>query len=170
LIRLVDLLYLMLPVYAANMAPPFVRFWPLWNAPISRRWLGDHKTVLGFSFGIIAAIVTTHAQSWIAWDRGLIDYGLIDYDRWLPLGFALGCGAMFGDSAKSFLKRRLSIAPGHSWIPADQLDFVIGGLIVLAFWIDLTALDIAWILAFSFVADIAVNHAAYRLHIRDTRW
>jgi hypothetical protein len=32
------------------------------------------------------------------------------------------------DSVKSFVKRRVGIAPGAPWIPFDQLDFVIGAL------------------------------------------
>jgi hypothetical protein len=35
--RLLQLIYLMLPVYAANMAPPFVRYWPGRARPISER-------------------------------------------------------------------------------------------------------------------------------------
>ena len=30
--------------------------------------------------------------------------------------------------------------------------------------------DVAIVLGFSFVADIAVNHVACRLHLRDTTW
>src|ERR1700687_2831286 len=40
---LFPLMYLMLPAYLANMAPPFTRFWRGWNRPISRKWLGEHK-------------------------------------------------------------------------------------------------------------------------------
>jgi len=50
-LHVLQLIYLMLPAYLANMAPPFTRFWPGWNRPISRRWLGDHKTVVGFAQG-----------------------------------------------------------------------------------------------------------------------
>ena len=44
--HVLQLVYLMLPAYLANMVPPFARYWPGWNGPISRRWLGDHKTVV----------------------------------------------------------------------------------------------------------------------------
>ena len=54
--RILQLMYFMLPAYLANMTPPFVRFWRGWNRPISRRWLGDHKTVIGFIGGMIVAL------------------------------------------------------------------------------------------------------------------
>lgn len=47
-LRGMQLVYFIAPAYAANMLPPFVKYWRGWNPPISRRWLGDHKTVLGF--------------------------------------------------------------------------------------------------------------------------
>jgi len=58
--------------------------------------------------------------------------------------------------------------PGQSWIPADQLDFIVGALLLAWPWLRLQLLDVALILAFTFVAHIVVNHVAFRLGIRDT--
>ena len=77
---------------------------------------------------------------------------------------------MSGDAVKSFFKRRAGIAPGQRWIPADQLDFVTGAILVAWPWLRLRPLEIAVILAFTCVAHIAVNHLAFRLGIRDTKW
>ncbi|WP_341918803.1 CDP-archaeol synthase [Hydrocarboniphaga effusa] len=163
--RLVELAYLMAPVYFANMAPPLVRFWPWWNPPIHRRALGDHKTVIGFVFGLIAAVATTATQHWLNWKASLLDY-----DAWLTLGVCSGAGALGGDCLKSFVKRRLGKKPGSRWVPADQLDFVIGGLLALSFWIRLSFADVLMVVSMSFVADLVVNRLAYRLGLRDTRW
>jgi CDP-2,3-bis-(O-geranylgeranyl)-sn-glycerol synthase len=160
-----QLLYLMLPIYFANMAPPFVRYWRGWNRAISQRQLGSHKTVVGFSLGVVTAVAVVFAQSRIGWDGSLVDY-----DQWLALGVATGTGAMLGDSAKSLFKRRLKIAPGKPWIPFDQLDFVAGGLLALTPWIRLNILDVAAILALSFLGDICVNHVSFYSGIRDTKW
>jgi hypothetical protein len=35
--RTVQFLYLLLPAFPANMAPPFVKYWPAWNRPTSAR-------------------------------------------------------------------------------------------------------------------------------------
>lgn len=164
-LHVLQLMYLMLPAYLANMAPPFMRFWPGWNRPISRRWLGDHKTVVGFCAGLAAAPVVTFVQSKFSWSGGLLPYA-----EWPLMGLALGFGAMAGDSIKSLLKRLNGIPPGRPWIPMDQLDFVAGSLLLITPFATLTWLDIAIILVISFVGDIAVNHLAYALGIRNTKW
>jgi len=49
--RLLALACFMAPAYAANLVPPFVRFWKGWNPPLHLRRLGAHKTVLGVLVG-----------------------------------------------------------------------------------------------------------------------
>src|ERR1019366_198169 len=163
--RIAALLYLMAPAYLANMTAPFARFWRGWNRPISERWLGSHKTIVGGVAGICAALLAAFFQSRIHW-RGSI----LDYDRWVLLGLLLGVGPIGGDMAKSFVKRRVKIAPGDRRIPADPPDFGIGALLLIAPVAGLSWIDAALILAITFVGDILVNHVAFRLHIRDTAW
>ena len=163
--RLLQLIYFMLPAYVANMAPPFAKYWPGWNAPIAARQLGTHKTVIGFAFGVVAAVPVAFIQSRISWTAAIVDY-----DDWLPLGVRFGIGAMAGDSLKSLVKRRLGIRPGAPWVPFDQLDFVVGALVLIGGRVRLAALDYALILALTAVGHITVNHLAYALGIRDTRW
>jgi CDP-2,3-bis-(O-geranylgeranyl)-sn-glycerol synthase len=147
------------------MAPPFVKYWSGWNRPISRRWLGDHKTVVGFLLGVTVAIATTLVQSCIGWREGLTQY-----DQWLALGLACGVGALGGDAFKSLIKRRFGIPPGKPWVPADQLDFVVGGLLALSLFVTLRPFDVVLILTASFLGDIGVNHLSFRLGIRNTKW
>lgn len=165
LFNVAQLLYFVLPAYIANMAPPFVKYWRGWNRPISRRWLGEHKTVVGFIFGILAALFTTCVQSRLGWSGNLVSY--ID---WGPLGAALGFGAMAGDSLKSLFKRARGIAPGQSWMPADQLDFIVGALILALPWVQPGWPEIIIVLVITFFGHIVVNHLAYWLGIRDTKW
>ena len=159
--RVVQLLYFMAPAYAANMAPPLALYWKGWNRPISRRWLGTHKTVMGFGFGVLAAIIVTFIQSRIAWEDGLVAY-----EGWAPLGFRFGVGAMAGDLAKSFLKRRAGIAPGDPWIPWDQVDFVLGSLGLVWGAAALSWADLALIFLLSTAGHVLVNHLGYWLGIR----
>jgi CDP-2,3-bis-(O-geranylgeranyl)-sn-glycerol synthase len=159
------LLYFMAPAYVANMAPPFVRYWKGWNRPISRRWLGEHKTVIGFGTGVAAAVMVTFIQSRVAWPGALIAY-----DHWATLGLRFGVGAMAGDSAKSFVKRRLGIAAGEPWMPWDQLDFVLGALALVWSRAALSWADLATILLVSFAGHVLVNHLGYWMGIRDVRW
>jgi hypothetical protein len=37
-------------------------------------------------------------------------------------------------------------------------------------WLPMRPLEVALILAFTFVAHIVVNHIAFRLRIRDAKW
>jgi CDP-2,3-bis-(O-geranylgeranyl)-sn-glycerol synthase len=164
-LHILQLLYLMLPAYLANMAPPFTHFWRGWNRPISSRWLGDHKTVVGFCAGLAAAWAATFVQSKAGWSGGLVPYS-----RWPLIGLALGFGAMAGDSCKSLLKRLKGIPPGRPWIPMDQLDFVAGSLLLITPFVRLSWLDIATILLVSLVGDIAVNQISYAIGIRNTKW
>jgi CDP-2,3-bis-(O-geranylgeranyl)-sn-glycerol synthase len=164
-VRVLQLLYFMAPAYVANMAPPFVRYWKGWNRPISPRWLGTHKTVLGFAAGVLAAVAVTFLQSRLAWPGAIAAY-----DGWLDLGVRFGVGAMLGDSLKSFFKRRRGVAPGGTWIPFDQLDFVAGALVLVWRRAALAWTDVAVVLALSFVGHILVNHLGYWLGVRDARW
>lgn len=161
--RLAELLYLMAPAYLANMAAPFARHWRGWNRPICARWLGTHKTVVGFALGVAAALGMAFLQSRLAWSGSLADYA-----QWPALGLALGCGALGGDALKSLAKRSRGIAPGKPWVPADQLDFAIGALALAWPFAAIGWLDVLVILAFTFPADLAVNQLAFRLGVRDT--
>lgn len=163
--HVVQLLYFMAPAYAANMAPPFVRYWKGWNRPISQRWLGGHKTIIGFGLGVLAAVMVTFIQSRVTWPGALVAY-----DHWATLGLRFGVGAMAGDSAKSLVKRRLGIAPGRRWIPWDQLDFVLGALVFVRGRAALSSSDLATIFLLSVAGHVLVNHVGYWLGILDERW
>jgi CDP-2,3-bis-(O-geranylgeranyl)-sn-glycerol synthase len=163
--RIVQLAYLMLPAYLANMAPPFTRYWPGWNRPISRKWLGDHKTVVGFGAGLTVAMAATFVQSKLNWHAGLLPYA-----EWPLLGLAFGVGAMGGDSLKSFVKRLKGIPPGRPWIPMDQLDFVVGSLLLVMPIARVEWPDIVIIIFVSFAGDIVVNHLSFALGIRESEW
>ena len=165
LARAVELAYFMAPAYVANMAPPFVRYWRGWNPPISRHWLGGHKTVVGFAAGLAGALLTTRVQAGLGWAGARVAY-----DDWAALGLLFGVGAMAGDCAKSFFKRRLGIPPGAPWVPFDQLDFVLGALALVGPRAALAWTDVLVILALSAGGHILVNHLGWALGVRETRW
>lgn len=163
--HLLQLLYFMLPAYAANMAPPFVRYWTGWNRPIHALLLGAHKTVAGFAVGVSVGVLVTAMQAVVE-----TPLARVDYSHWLLLGLGLGGGAMLGDSIKSLLKRQLGIAPGSRWFPFDQLDFVLGALALVGGWAGLSWFDTGVILLVSLIGDVLINRLAFALHIKDTPW
>lgn len=165
LLRTLELVYFMAPAYFANMAPPFLKYWKGWNKPISKKLLGSHKTVLGFFIGIIAAVIITFAQSNITWQGSIVDYS-----GWLVLGLLFGVGAMAGDSLKSVFKRKAGIKPGRPWIPFDQVDFIIGALILVWPMVALSFADVGIILLLTFAGHILINHIGFWLGVRNVKW
>lgn len=105
-----------------------------------KRILGSHKTIRGFIAGILVAIATVYLELFlymnIGWVRDLLP---IDYTNINPILFGTlsGFGALMGDAVKSFFKRRVGVAPGKSWVPFDQIDYIIGGIVFTAFYIQL---------------------------------
>jgi CDP-2,3-bis-(O-geranylgeranyl)-sn-glycerol synthase len=110
-------IWFFLPAGFANMAPVLVKKLPILNIPISKKYLGLHKTYRGFLFGVLFALLITWLQN-----------------RDLIIGLLMGFGALFGDSAKSFFKRRAGVKAGKDWIPFDQIDWILGAFLFVAFY------------------------------------
>lgn len=173
LLWLLELAYLMLPAYLANMAPLLSRNFKR-NIPLDFglkfrgvRLLGDNKTLLGSIFGIITAIITAFVQFLIFQNYG---FGLIDYTYWFTIGMLLGIGTIFGDALKSFFKRQMNIHPGKSWFPFDQTDFIIGSLTFISFFYFPGWVECIIIIITSALGHIFVNHCAFYLGIRKEKW
>ena len=126
----------------ANAAPVFANKIPYlkeWVTPLDfglefrgKPVFGKNKTWRGLMFGALIATLTVILQ------KLLLKYLDTDIDingqsfNELPtllLGLALGIGPLVGDAIESFFKRRANVAPGKSWFPFDQLDYIIGAII-----------------------------------------
>lgn len=128
---LVQALYFFLPVYFANMAPQFLSKIPYFSWPIWEKKLGKHKTWRGLVAATLMGVFVFWLQKYLFQFSFFNKISLIDYGGFsLWLGFLLGLGAILGDAVKSYYKRKSGIIPGESWKPWDQLDFVIGGLVL----------------------------------------
>jgi CDP-2,3-bis-(O-geranylgeranyl)-sn-glycerol synthase len=107
-----------------------------------RRILGAHKTVRGIVTGIIMAVITSLVQ------QQLYQFNVADIRHFIPIaytvlnpalfGFLLGLGALGGDAAESFLKRQIGIRPGKAWFPFDQIDYILGSMLLTFFYIRLS--------------------------------
>ena len=136
------------------------------NRPI----LGQNKTFRGLIFGIIFAIIIAFIQFILYNNNILVDIAIIDYSNWLLIGVLLGSGAIFGDLVMSFVKRRMDYEPGRSFVPFDQIDFVIGALIFIYPLVILSLDKILVILFLSFILHVIVNHIAFYSGIRKEKW
>ena len=174
---LVEIVWLMLPAGVANMAPVIAaRLFPRWDWPVDAglslagiRVFGDHKTVRGIVAGVlVGALVFVAQQRLCVRFESLREIGRLDYATatwWW--GAALGLGALLGDLLKSFFKRRCGRAPGQSWFPFDQIDWMLGALLVA--W-PMALLDLRFVAVALLVATILsvlIKRVGYWLHLDD---
>ena len=163
-------LYFFLPAYVANMSPVLFRWVPLGKKPVHKKLFGKNKTWRGL---IVASLLGTFVF-WLQkyfYLQGFEKLALIDYsDMTLLLGFLLGAGAILGDLVESYYKRRKGVKPGEPWPVWDQLDFVIGG-IVLSFFVYVPPAGVVLVLLVaSPILHISVNYLGYLLGIRKVRF
>lgn len=175
---IIGALYFALPIFFANMAPVFVRGIKFLEKPIDaggrlkgKPLFGKNKTWRGLAAGIAAGMLIFWIQT-LLYEKGIgVSISIIDYSSWCPVfGAVMGLGAILGDMIESFFKRRISIKPGNPWIPFDQVDFMLGALILVSM-ILVPPWEVWAILLFlTPLLHIATNHTAYYLKIRKKKW
>ncbi len=143
------------------------------------RLLGDGKTwrgtLVGWAAGALVALALNALQPEVS---SLLSVDVPTFPLAIVLAFPLG--AMLGDIGASFLKRRSGRERGAPFPGIDQLDFVVGSLL-LALAVDL-ALSLSWffetftlpVLAVVFVLTpilhVSTNAIAYALGLKDEPW
>ncbi|HDI46330.1 MAG TPA: CDP-2,3-bis-(O-geranylgeranyl)-sn-glycerol synthase [Candidatus Methanomethylia archaeon] len=148
-------LHIAVAAYIANATPLLVKG----KTPIDlgrmfidgRRLLGNGKTVEGFAAGVLT---------------GGIAGTLITGNP--AFGFLASLGAMIGDLAGSFIKRRLGIPRGHCFPLLDQLDFILGALALTAPVHPIEPYAAIILLVATPPIHLAANAVAYKLKIKDT--
>ncbi|WP_251329188.1 CDP-2,3-bis-(O-geranylgeranyl)-sn-glycerol synthase [Haloplanus pelagicus] len=171
-------LWAMLPAYVPNNAAVLAGG----GHPIDggrtvdgRRLLGDGKTWRGTAVGTVAGVALAMALNAVRTGAaGALGADLPVFSLRAALGLALG--AMLGDIGASFLKRRLGRERGAAVPGLDQLDFVVGALLLAA------VLAPTWTLATFSPARLAVialatpllhvttNAGAYLLGLKSEPW
>jgi CDP-2,3-bis-(O-geranylgeranyl)-sn-glycerol synthase len=157
----IEALIFIFPAYCANAVPVITGGGKPMDYGKSfldgKRVFGKNKTYRGFFFGLAVGITV-----------GLGECFLFDY----PLLFSVlsPLGALLGDLAAAFLKRRLGIAPGGLFPVVDQVDFVVGALL---FSLPLTI--ISWELAIAVLIitppiHLVTNFVAYKLKLKKNPW
>jgi CDP-2,3-bis-(O-geranylgeranyl)-sn-glycerol synthase len=174
---LVEVLWFLFPAGAANMAPIFAaKLLPSWNWPVDfnykfhgKRIFGEHKTIRGFVSGILLGEAAFVAMQFIALKLSLGTF--IPRDEFLQVsslfGAWMGFCALGGDAAKSFLKRRRGISPGKSWIPFDQIDWIVGAIAGALPFLPLTPAHILTSLFVAFVSSASARALGFILKIND---
>ena len=124
-------------------------------------FFGKNKTFRGFFFGLAVGVFV-----------GLVESLVFSYPVPFSVLFSVlsPLGALFGDLAGAFLKRRLGIAPGDLLPIVDQVDFVVGAILF-----SLPLAIIYWELAVAVIIitppiHLLTNFLAYKLKLKENPW
>lgn len=151
-----------------------------------RRILGDGKTIRGLiagtACGLVAGLIQiilapVLAASGLFGSLDIFQSSLNAYTfSTIHVVFLMALGALLGDSAESFIKRRINLKRGAMFPVADQLDFVVGA------WILTYILASAWfiiyfdmriiftVLIITPLLHITTNIIGYLLKLKKEPW
>ncbi len=172
-------LWILFPAYAANGLPPFSKLIKK-KHPIdfglkigNKRLLGDGKTWEGFGIGMIGSLVIGGIEL-LLWPQ-LNDYSLVyggfSLAYLTPLIiFLIPLGALLGDAAGSFVKRRLNMKRGQNAPVLDQLDFILGVILFTWLFVDYSMIMIAIMLIVTFLAHRLTSIAGFKMKIKREPW
>jgi CDP-2,3-bis-(O-geranylgeranyl)-sn-glycerol synthase len=130
---------------------------------LGRPLFGKGKTVSGFAGGVLAGSVIGFILSFFS--------PVTHFNMDIYTGFIIAFGAMSGDLAGSFIKRRIGFKRGESAILLDQLDFVAGALI-FGYLINVlpTPEGIIFILILTPFLHLFANRIAYLWKLKKRPW
>ena len=163
LIQLIfEALKFIFPAYCANAVPVLAGGGPAIDfgkkLPDEKPVFGKNKTFRGFFAGLAVGTAA-----------GLAESKIFNYP--IMFGLLLSLGALFGDLAGAFVKRRLNIRPGGLLPVVDQLDFILGAILFSLL------LSIAWswelfviIIIVTPPIHLATNFAAFKLGLKNNPW
>jgi len=175
---LVEAIWLILPAYASNGLTPLIGL-KKGNHPIDggRKFrgqplFGEGKTWEGLIFGTflggLIGLVEMLAYPYLPFSLSPEPLNIIPMTP--ILGLLLGFGALAGDIAGSFIKRRLRISRGKHAPLLDQEDFLIGALLLSLL---LVSLEIEWVILLAVITPvlhITANAIGYLLKIKKQPW
>jgi len=158
---IIEVLQFIFPAYCANAIPVITgggrqidcgkKFFD--GRPI----FGKNKTFQGFLSGLLVGTAV-----------GFLETIFFGYPSFF--GLLLSLGALFGDLAGAFLKRRLGLAPGELLPVIDQVDFIVGAIL---FSLPLQILSwelIVMVLIVTPPIHLLTNFAAYKLGLKNNPW
>jgi CDP-2,3-bis-(O-geranylgeranyl)-sn-glycerol synthase len=155
-------LYIIVPIYCTNGAPVIFGG----GRPIDfgrcftdgERILGDHKTIRGFisglTVGFIVAMFESHFVS----------------SNLFAVAILASLGALLGDLGGAFVKRRFKIKPGALLPGVDQLDFVVGAILLVSSVFQITVGSLLIVILVTPPIHLLTNVGAYFLRLKSNYW
>ena len=165
-----EAVWFILPAYLANMAPV-----------VTQKLWGRHRYPIDFHMVFIDKVrLLGEGKSWNGLFTGTLAGGLVGAAQGLTianplaglkLGLVLGFGALFGDTIKSFFKRRIGKVRGASWFPFDQIDFILGAF--LFYWLFFRQFNLTYfiiLLILTPALHLATNWVGFKLKLKSEPW
>ncbi len=159
-----------LPAYIANSsAALFGGGYPLDFGKKLRkhRIFGEGKTFRGFILGVLFGTVAGNVMGFILVGTGF-STGSIEF--YTALGFLLSFGAMLGDLVKSFFKRRLAFKSGQMLPLIDQLDFIIGAMVLGSIVYIPSLKTVIFLIIITPLIHLLLNIIGYLLKLKKVPW
>ncbi len=133
--------------------------------------LGKNKTIGGLMGAILGAGVLGMAVILFfpdVFENVSARSDSIDYIWYI--GFVQGFSAMVGDSAGSFVKRRVDLKPGGPFPVMDQVGFVIFSFLILSLFLTFPTIWIFLVIPTALVIHFVANMIAYKMGWKDVWW
>ena len=159
-----------LPAGIANLTPvlinkvPYVNRWRT-ALDFGQTWhgkaiFGANKTWRGLLSGTVAGGLTAVLVSHLN-----VNTVVTIAPFWA--GCLLGAGALLGDAVESLFKRARGLKPGDSWFPLDQIDYILGGLLLIYPFVRLPLWIMVTILVAYFGLHLLFAYLAHLLGLKD---
>lgn len=157
----IEALKFIFPAYCANAIPVITgRGYPI---DFGKRFFdgkpifGKNKTFQGLFSGLVIGTAV-----------GFLETIFFSYPVFF--GLLLSLGALCGDLAGAFVKRRLGLAPGELLPIIDQVDFI-AGAILFSFPLQIVFLELAIaVLIITPPIHLLTNFAAYKFGLKNNPW
>jgi CDP-2,3-bis-(O-geranylgeranyl)-sn-glycerol synthase len=156
-------IYVAIPTYVANSTPVLLGGGTSIDQGrkfIDRRpILGANKTMKGFAYGLLLGTAAALIEAAVFTNYGLVLVGIV-----------ASLGALLGDLLGAFVKRRANIPPGNPLPVVDQLDFVLGALLLTSPLLELTLGAILILVIATIPIHLLSNAIAYVLRLKKRAW
>ena len=160
---LIELLLISIPAYISNAIPVILGGGKPLDFNIKfkgKPLLGRNKTIRGFLAGVSAGIIISYL---------LIPFSTLP--NYFYAGLLASLGAMLGDSIGSFIKRRLDIKEGSSFMLDGSLFIIVS--LILAYPFAARVYDIIGVIIIIILTQIlhmSFNKLAYYLKWKNVPW
>ena len=174
-IEFVKALMILFPAYAANGFPPIAngkKSIDMGKKFLGNRIFGDGKTLEGFSLGLFIGFLVGALESYLYPELNAyaMQYGVTLPYMNLLIGFMISFGALTGDLAGSFIKRRFKLKRGAGVPLLDQWNFVIGAVLFSIWFTEINVWMFLIMLLITPIVHRLANIIAHKMKIKKEPW